>query len=542
MLASSEEGPPPPGVDPKFDALVEAELARRRKLQESPQQNDFEALVEAEMARQREEMPQQQQRPLLHQQQQNKRVVGRREAQAAYAAELRRQMEEKRDRDKLARASEVAASRERLFVDPGNREGGLSPSPSAARSRFVRDIYGETNVAGALGATPNRRASPRLESVITRPPRDADVEAKRRALALEQKRALEAQIAERKAQKAREDAERRVEEERELREAQRLREEERARKESEDAKRKADEQRRFDDLLAAQQAAAARRKQKRVTPREKTENSPPSVSSTTRAPRAKKLDAEDEALDAASSQFQAAVAAEVRRLRGERKAASSPQPRNGGATNALAALAKKYEQEDPSSLSLLANSSKSTLRQKAKQPEEEEDDWCEKSLAGESTFVPIGAASPFTLKLPDEKDSSAVDTRRKKDAALKDHNDADDFVGQWQRTHPVQTRKKRSEENYSPQLTAEISLVGNSHFQPTSLDTSYNNFSTPRSPPEPSASPTPDDQEPSSFFPSERRQWDDTYVPSAPPVSAPPPEAPPSGTADPRPTDFLIFS
>lgn len=40
---------------------------------------------------------------------------GRREAQAAYAAELRRQVEEKRDREKRTRESEILASRERLM-------------------------------------------------------------------------------------------------------------------------------------------------------------------------------------------------------------------------------------------------------------------------------------------------------------------------------------------------------------------------------------------------------------------------------------------
>uniref|UniRef100_A0A7S3NIA5 CCDC66 domain-containing protein n=1 Tax=Aureoumbra lagunensis TaxID=44058 RepID=A0A7S3NIA5_9STRA len=546
-------GPPLPGVDPEFDALVEAEMARRRQQQavraSPPSKGEdpvFDALVQAEMERQKREasiyaqaalnggstfshapLEQQKEYPspitTLHtttpikpggistprqltdteQRRQRQREyaeslrkqmseprrslrhadecrppfftkpendpilpaanapqydplrpgqVGlgrgmatlpgtnrpppRREAQEAYAAELRRQMEEKQQREAERRDQEVSEAKDRLrrlamhdqrlspelnknehfgFSNNSNQsqthdtpsplayqdhhhhhnhqtgiitQSQLSQSPEyrdSARSRFVRDIYGETNVAEMLGADcAHHRIQVCLPGESRRVTRnhDPEADAKRKALALTQKQALEAQIEERKQIKAREKAERQAEEERELREAMRLESEAKERKDAQIAKRQADEQKRLEELYAQQEAAAARRKHhpssrplpeqlspKKVISQQHQQGPPspplpnqngiPKTAIPTHNPVGPIHNTQDDEFELRASRFEAAVTAEVNRLKGKHQTSSSARRHHHHAVESPAsikALTQHYDQEeyDINSLSDLA--------------------------------------------------------------------------------------------------------------------------------------------------------------------------------------------
>lgn len=291
--------------------------------------------------------------------------------------------------------------------------------------------------------------------------------------------------------KAREEAERRAEEERELRERERFEAMEKARREAEDAKRKADEQRRFDDLLAAQEAATARRKHADVRHRRYRDDSPPKAAEKIPAQMPARATG-DAALDAAATQFEAAVAAEVRRLRGEKAALAaerspvSADSRNTMPASSLAALAMRYDHDDPNSLSYLARGKSPASSQRNMIPNsttapvvrsppnsyhqtlrDADDVWGEKSLACASNFVPIDATPFQDTQVYANED--AASHRRSQD-------EVEELVARWQRTHPVATRHKTPVPvTHTPrnhlQLNGELSLYGDSQFQqPSSLE------------------------------------------------------------------------
>lgn len=291
--------------------------------------------------------------------------------------------------------------------------------------------------------------------------------------------------------KAREEAERRAEEERELRERERFEAMEKARREAEDTKRKADEQRRFDDLLAAQEAATARRKHADARHRRYRDESPPKVAEKIPAQMSAKATG-DAALDAAATQFEAAVAAEVRRLRGEKAALAaerspvSTDSRKTPPASSLAALAMRYDHDDPNSLSYLARGKSSTPSQPNMIPNsttapvvrsppnscsqslrDPDDAWGEKSLACASNFVPIDA-TPFH--------DTHVYANEDVVSHCRSEDEVEELVARWQRTHPVATRHKTPVPiTHTPrnhlQLNHELSLYGDSQFQqPSSLE------------------------------------------------------------------------
>ena len=354
---------------------------------------------------------------------------------------------------------------------------------------------------GSAFGAPGAEAPAARAKSITRP-RDAGQEQDRRARALEQKAALEAQMRANREAKEAADRKRREEDAAEdAKWAAKEAEDRRRREEGERAKKQA-EQQRLDDLYAQQEADAKKRRNRRHeerttplrSPAPRSPRQPPSAqlrspgspavvntqarrtppasppvpslaaqkvpAALVRASAAPGTKISDDDLERAASDFEARVAAELERFQDDRRrrVARAALPQNAG--GALEALAEKIQQAPD--LRTLAGMPPAAPRPAAAADAgphiSAEDDWGETSLAGESTFVPLPervARAEAAYTLADTPPASA--------GALS----PDAIADRWQRDHPLPGAKARrgpAARTSRRQNTVEQSLAGESSF------------------------------------------------------------------------------
>ena len=440
-------------------------------------------------------------------------------AREDYARDLERQMREREARDRAARAEAASPPPRRAPVGafPGAAAAAAPPAAFSppmkqaadhalqgrrdARAKHVREVYGATGVAAAAFGAPGSEAPAARAKSITRP-RDAGQEQDRRAKALEQKAALEAQMRANREAKEAADRKRREEDAAEdAKWAAKEAEDRRRREEGERAKKQA-EQQRLDDLYAQQEADAKKRRNRRHeerttplrSPAPRSPRQPPSAqlrspgspavvntqarrtppasppvpslaaqkvpAALVRASAAPGTKISDDDLERAASDFEARVAAELERFQDDRRrrVARAALPQNAG--GALEALAEKIQQAPD--LRTLAGLPPAAPRPAAAADAgphiSAEDDWGETSLAGESTFVPLPervARAEAAYNLADTPPASA--------GALS----PDAIADRWQRDHPLPGAKARrgpAPRASRRQNTVEQSLAGESSF------------------------------------------------------------------------------
>ena len=440
-------------------------------------------------------------------------------AREDYARDLERQMREREARDRAAKVEAASPPPRRAPVGafPGAAAAAAPPAAFSppmkqaadhalqgrrdARAKHVREVYGATGVAAAAFGAPGAEAPAARAKSITRP-RDAGQEQDRRARALEQKAALEAQMRANREAKEAADRKRREEDAAEdAKWAAKEAEDRRRREEGERAKKQA-EQQRLDDLYAQQEADAKKRRNRRHeerttplrSPAPRSPRQPPSAqlrspaspavvntqarrtppasppvpslaaqkvpAALVRASAAPGTKISDDDLERAASDFEARVAAELERFQDDRRrrVARAALPQNAG--GALEALAEKIQQAPD--LRTLAGMPPAAPRPAAAADElphiSAEDDWGETSLAGESTFVPLPervARAEAAYTLADTPPASA--------GALS----PDAIADRWQRDHPLPGAKARrgpAARASRRQNTVEQSLAGESSF------------------------------------------------------------------------------
>ena len=257
-----------------------------------------------------------------------------------------------------------------------------APRAAATPARHVREVAARR----ASPPRPSRGAEPAARAKSITRPRDAGQEQDRRAKALEQKAALEAQMRANREAKEAADRKRREEDAAEdAKWAAKEAEDRRRREEGERAKKQA-EQQRLDDLYAQQEADAKKRRNRRHeerttplrSPAPRSPRQPPSAqlrspgspavvntqarrtppasppvpslaaqkvpAALVRASAAPGTKISDDDLERAASDFEARVAAELERFQDDRRrrVARAALPQNAG--GALEALAEKIQQ------------------------------------------------------------------------------------------------------------------------------------------------------------------------------------------------------
>ncbi|KAH8053752.1 Rad9 [Aureococcus anophagefferens] len=333
----------------------------------------------------------------------------------------------------------------------GAYPGGRDDEPAAddrgrrgsnARERFVRDVYGESKVASAFGGG-GGGAEP-VGGGITRRV-DPAVEAKRRSQALAQREALEAQIAARREAKEAEAAERRRQEAADLEEERRRDAEEKAKKDEEDRQQPGGAAAPRRPAAAAQQPSPPQQRQAAAfaaddwqraaqRPRE-----PEDRSGRRGAKATNRYDDErvrDSELDKAADDFERRVAAELERFQldrerreGRKEVARRAEP--SGAS--LEALADRFAPDatKPSIYDLAGVEPPAPVKDRDVRPPPE--DWAEKSLAGNSSFVPL----PADYKASAEFDGLNPAAREPEMNQVDEYLSPDAIADRWQRDHPV---------------------------------------------------------------------------------------------------------